>query len=283
MWFVPPAHAQDAELPVLVAPADLTLRKSEPPRFPSDPTASAARCLVRVVVDRNGVPAEMETRACSPTYASLAEDAIRHWRWDAPKGPLGGPAEAVVLVPITFTPRGRTPVQAAERCTYQVDVASTGAIRVREQPVPQCVVWAPATTSMRPPAMGTCGLAMRAEADRETGEWVDLSACPPEAHAFATELLAGTLFSTGTVSTRLLLELPDPTTAPPSLVIDVARPRVDTPTRLARDVGDAPASLDPSLQMTETELPEVDLSALLDPSRLPSKENDPEVEEEPEK
>jgi len=275
MWFIPPAFAQDADLPVLVAPANLAIRKSEPPRFPSDPTAPAARCLVHVVVDPTGVPAEMETRACSPTYATLAEDAIRHWRWDAPRGPRGEPAEAVVLVPITFTPRGRTPVQAADRCTYNLDVGSSGTIRVTGQAVPQCVVWAPALAPRPPPAVGTCGVAMRAEG-------VDLSACPPEAHDFAAALIAETLFSSGTISTRLMLALPDPTTAPPSLVIDVARPRVDTPTRLARDAGDAPASLDPPMEMTETELPEVDLSALLDPTKLPSKENDPEVAEPPE-
>jgi hypothetical protein len=123
---------------------------------------------------------------------------------------------------------------------------------------------------------------MRAEGERATDEWVDLSACPPEAHAFAAAVLSETLFSTGTISTRLMLALPDPTTAPPSLVFDVARPRMDTRTRLARDAGDAPASLDPPLEMTETELPEIDLSALLDPSRLPSKEHDPEVEKPPE-
>ncbi len=282
MWFIPQAHAQDADLPVLVAPADLEIRKSEPPRFPSDPTASAARCLVRVVIDQAGVPAEMETRACSSTYATLAEGAIRHWRWEAPRGPRGEPAEAVVLVPITFTPRGRTPVQAAERCTYHLDVASTGTIRVTGQAVAQCVVWAPTMAPRPPPAVANCGIAMRPDGDRWKDEWVDMSACPPEAHEFAAALIAETLFSTGTISTRLMFTLPDPTTAPPSLVFDVAQPRHDTPTRLARDASDAPASLDPPMEVKETELPEVDLSALLDPSKLPSKDNDPDVVEKPE-
>jgi hypothetical protein len=281
VWFVPPAHAEDVDLPVLVAPADLAIRKSDPPRFPSDPTAPAARCLVRVVIDQAGVPAEMDTKACSPTYAALAEDGIRHWRWEAPRGPLGKPAEAVVLVPVTFTPPGRAPIEPAERCTFTLDVASTGAVRVTGQSAPQCVVWAPASTA-RPPAVGMCGVAVQADLARTSAGWVDLSACPPEGQAFASALLSHTLFSTGTISTRLMFVLPDPSTAPPSMVFDVASPTFDTPTRLTRDAGDAPASLDPPLEMKETELPEVDLSALLDPSRLPSKEHDPQPEPPPE-
>ena len=85
MWFAPPAYAADIDIPVVIAPADLHLRKSDPPKFPSDPTAQSARCLVRVMVGTMGVPEQLDARACPAPYATLAEDAVRAWRWDPPR------------------------------------------------------------------------------------------------------------------------------------------------------------------------------------------------------
>src|SRR5688572_9998282 len=85
MWFAPTAHAADIDVPVLIAPADLHLRKSDPPKFPSDPTSQAARCLVRVMVGTTGAPEQLDARACPEPYSTLAEDAVRAWRWDPPR------------------------------------------------------------------------------------------------------------------------------------------------------------------------------------------------------
>jgi len=281
MWFAPPAYAADADVPVVITPADLHLRKSDPVKFPSDPTASSARCLLRVMVGTGGVPEQLDAKGCPEPYATLAEDAVRDWRWDPPQSG-GRPARAVVLVPITFTPRGRAPTEPAERCTYTVDVSPSGVIRTSGQSVPQCVVWTPDATPHRPPPVGACGTAVHADIARATEGWLDLSACPASAQGFAADFVARLLFSTGTVSTRVMLMLPDPTTAPPPMAFDVSHAGQDaTITRLGLDSDDAPAEADPQLQMTETQLPEVDLSKLFGDDWRPPP--DEEASKEPEK
>jgi hypothetical protein len=281
MWFAPPAFAADADIPVVISPADLHLRKSDPPRFPSDPTAASARCLLRVMVGTDGVPEHVDARACPERYATLAEDAVRAWRWDPPRS-AGGPARAMVLVPITFTPRGRAATEPAERCTYTLEISASGVVRTTGPSVAQCVVWTPDATPHRPPPVGAaCGMAVHADIARATEGWLDLSACPASAQGFAADFVGRLLFSTGTVSTRVMLMLPDPTTAPPPMAFDVSHTDQNASiTRLGLESDDARAEVDPRMEMTETELPEVDLSKLFGADWKPPEDDEEKKPEE---
>jgi hypothetical protein len=261
MWFFVLSAAFAAEPRVLLAPDGLTPLQAPPPRFPTG--SPPVRCLVRAEVGLDGVPGTVEARDCTMAATPLMTQAVSSWRWPAPTDETGAPATAVVLIPIAFTPKGSVPVVVPERCTYRLEVASTGAVRIKGDPVQQCEIWAPVHLGMPIPPAGSCELAVDMGIVRETEGWLDVSTCPPEVAPLAQALLGRALFAPGRTETRVVLDLPTPptqATAPRPLG---GTPVAQTPEESHRLAAETTSTtLDPKLETGDTTVPTVDLTPL---------------------
>jgi hypothetical protein len=259
MWFLVMSWASAAVPQVLLAPDGLAPSEAPPPRFPAD--SPPARCLVRAEITPEGVPGAVEARDCSLAASAVMTQAISTWRWPPPVDETGAPASAVLLIPIAFTPKGSVPTVVPERCTYRLEVASTGAVRMKGDPVSQCEMWAPVHLGIPIVPVGACELAVDANIVRETEGWLDTSACPPEAGPIAQALLARSLFAHGRTETRVILELPTQAAVPLRHLDVVSAPELPTESnRLAEE--SSPEDLDPRLEPEAEPVPAVDLSAL---------------------
>jgi hypothetical protein len=212
VWSIVLSHALAAEPRLLVAPDGLAPLQAPPPRFAA--TSPPVRCLVRVEVSPDGLPGAIEARDCPPSAGTVMKQTLSSWSWPPPVDEAGAPAAAVVLIPVAFTPKGSLPVVAPERCTYRLEVASTGAVRVKGEAVAQCEIWAPVHLGMPVPPVGACELHVDAGIVRETEGWLDASACPAEAAPLAQALVARSLFAAGRAETHVILELPTQAPAP---------------------------------------------------------------------
>lgn len=265
MWLVllgPLAAGADSP-PLRIRPPGLEVRSRAAPKFDADPSLPPSRCLVRTVIAPDGRPSETEARGCPPKFAELAEAAVDRWSW-APPAADGAPVRAVDLVAVAFTGKGRVPVAPADRCTYALRVTSDGRVSSSGAPAEQCAIWPMETLWGRVPAAGTCRVAIDPGIARDTPGWVVPEDCPDEALEAVAILAAGSLFAEGVTSTRLVVELPDPSSAPQ--VVGVEIPSVGgpgAPVRIGGDEASAAEKPDPKLAVPEeTAAPTVDLSDL---------------------
>jgi hypothetical protein len=280
MWLVLASLAAANAAPVLIAPPGVRTRLAEPPKF--DSTAAPGRCLVRVMIDEGGVPIQVEPRSCPPVYATAASEAVRGWRWDPILTPDKQPAQAVFLVAIAFTGRGRIAVPPAPRCTYTLRILPDGMVRTEGDRAPQCEIWPPLRVASSAPAAGTCSIGVNPTVPQDNPGWIDVSTCAEGVYDLAAEVVGGSLFAAGTESTRFVLVLPEVVARPTNAVttFDIPSPGVEqAPTRLGGATGAAAA--DPTLAVPTTSVPKVDLSALRDRAKAPKPAPAP-VPEEPE-
>lgn len=278
MWVVALGSVVEAVAGPAVQPPGLHTTQVEAPKFDVDPHLPPSRCLVRVEVDERGAPASTQARACPPKFAAMAEEAVKRWRW-APPEVDGRAARALTVVAVDFTGKGRIPVAPAERCAYSLRVTSDGRVAPAGTVAPQCAIWPAASVAGGVPAAGACTLSL--DADDATG-WVFGADCDEEALEVAAALVGDSLFVEGTGSTRLVIELPAPGTAPEASAVEVRGPATAAPAAGGRIGGGSSAEreLDQKMDAPEgTVAPIVDLEDLLKEKKAqPAPEPEPETE-----
>ncbi|MEQ1502352.1 MAG: hypothetical protein ABMB14_08980, partial [Myxococcota bacterium] len=262
MWFVVSASVALGAPPVLITPPGLTTTRADPPKFQLDPSAAPARCVVRIAIDESGVPTEVQPRGCPDKFAAAAKAAVLGWRWVPVTTADGAPARVLTLVAIEFTGVSRLPVGAPPRCSYALKVSADGAVTVTGDDGPQCEIWPPSRVAGPIPAVGACAVGVDPLVPADDPRRFDVTTCPPDAVPLAQTLVAESLFATGSAATRVAIDLPDAVAAPTARTIDVGTIGDDPMGAVRLGAGGTQQAADPTLDVSNTAVPTVDLSDL---------------------
>jgi periplasmic protein TonB len=89
-------------------PSELEIKKRVAPEYPAEALAAhlgEQKCIIRVVIDEEGVPKSVSVASCPKEFHASAKDSISRWRWYPAKE--GGRAiQAQTSISVVYKPQG---------------------------------------------------------------------------------------------------------------------------------------------------------------------------------